>query len=83
MSRGDYPPRDTTYSLDVKLAKLLASSSARQQQGEERIVNVAMAPILTFDLRRGGDITSAEGLGRVGKEEDTDETKQGDGEGSR
>jgi hypothetical protein len=52
-----------TYPLDIQLAELLPTSRARHQECQESILDVAMAPVLTFDRARRADVSCTEGMG--------------------
>ena len=43
-------PVTKVYPLDVKLAKFLASSSAGHEEIKQSIFNIAMTPVLSFNV---------------------------------
>lgn len=52
-------------SLDVHLAELLATKCSSRENGEESVFDIAMAPILAFDLGSRADIASTKRVGRA------------------
>jgi hypothetical protein len=61
-------------TLDIELAELLvAANDASGEESEESVFNIAVTPVLAFDLARRGDVTSTKGLGRASKVDEGDE----------
>lgn len=49
-------------ALDVHLGELLSVAGTAHQEGKQSVFDVAMAPVLTLDLGRGGDVASSKGM---------------------
>jgi hypothetical protein len=61
-------------TLDIEFAEFLVTSNdASGQESEESVFDIAMTPVLAFDLARRGDVASTESLGRTSKVDEGDE----------
>jgi len=61
-------------TLDIEFAELLVTTDdARSQESEKRVLNIAVTPVLAFDLARGGDVASTECIGGACKKDEGDE----------
>ena len=61
-------------TLDIEFAELLvAANDTSGEESEESVFNIAVTPVLAFDLARRGNVTSTEGLGRASKVDEGDE----------
>lgn len=52
----------------IELAKFLAAISSGHHQGQQRVLDVAMAPVGALNFRRRGNVASAEGVGGASPE---------------
>jgi hypothetical protein len=60
-------------TLDIKLGELLvAADDTGSQESKKGIFDIAMTPVLTLDLARTSNVTSAESVSRTGKENEGD-----------
>ena len=62
-------------ALDVHFAELLARPAANQQR-EQRVFDVAVAPVLALDRAQTRDVAGAEGGGGAGPEDEEDKAGQ-------
>ena len=61
-------------TLDIEFAELLvAANDTSSKEGKKSVFDIAVTPVLAFDLARRGNVTSAEGLGRASKVDEGDE----------
>jgi hypothetical protein len=59
-------------ALDIHLAEFLVGG-ARHEKGKERVLDVSVTPIYTFDSRCLCNIACAKGVARTGPEDEKDE----------
>lgn len=62
-------------TLDVHLAELLARTGGHQNI-EQRILDIAMAPVLPLDLSKRGDVARAKCMSRCGPEYEEDQARE-------
>lgn len=67
-----------TYSLHIELTEFLTAHRTRGNDSEQRILQIAMTPILAFDLGSGADVACTKGLCRSGQQDDAQGTEQND-----
>jgi len=60
-------------TLDIELRELLVTADdASSQESKESVFDISMTPVLTFDLARASNVTSAKSVGRTGEENEGD-----------
>lgn len=61
-------------ALDIKLGELLvAANNASSQESKKGVFDIAMTPVLTLDLARSSNVTSAESVGGTSEENEGNE----------
>ena len=60
-------------TLDIELGEFLVTADdTGGQESKESVFNIAMAPVLTLDLTRTGNVTSSESVSRTSEENQGD-----------